>query len=227
MNLFTLDIDWAPEPVIEDTLALFEQFGVKCTLFATHLSPAIIGCNRDLFEVALHPNFNPLLAGTRGEADRIIEELCEMYPEAVGIRSHSTMQSAPLLELFGAKGMLYEANLFLPYWKEIHPYRLWNGLLRIPYNWEDDVHFLYGKSFSDVGLDSGSTMNVLDFHPVHVFLNTDTKDHYDRARPHTGDTDELLQMRNTSGPGARTLLIELLRQQGSSITLRTLAEQQP
>lgn len=225
MNLFTLDIDWAPEPVIEDTLALFEQFGVTCTIFATHRSRILDASRRDLFEIGIHPNFNRLLAGQSGDARAIIDELLEVYPDACGVRSHSMVQSTPLLDLFASKGLLYEANHFLPYWNGLRPFRLWNGLLRIPYNWEDDIHFSYGRPFNESGLDQDA-LNVLDFHPVHVFLNTDTPDHYALARPHYHDADELLRMRNTKGPGARTLLIELLRQQGSSITLRTLAEQQ-
>ena len=34
MICFTSDIDWAPE-VIYDTLKIFEEFGIKCTIFAT------------------------------------------------------------------------------------------------------------------------------------------------------------------------------------------------
>ena len=41
MNLFTSDIDWAPEAVIEDTIELFNKYGVKCTFFCTHKSAVI------------------------------------------------------------------------------------------------------------------------------------------------------------------------------------------
>ena len=229
MNLFTVDIDWAPEAVIADTLAMFEQYGVACTLFATHRSPLIDRCSRELFEVAIHPNFNPLLAGKGGDAGRIVDELLELYPEARGVRCHSMAQSALLFDLFQSRGLTYDANQFLPYWTDIKPFRIWNGLLRIPYNWEDDIHFSYGRSFDDTGLQT-STLNVFDFHPIHVFLNTDTADCYNRARQHYHDADALMHCRNDRGPGARTLLERLLQQasaQGHGTTLAALADRQP
>jgi hypothetical protein len=58
MIIFTCDIDWAPEEVIEDTLSLFEENDVKCTLFETHSSSVINSCSQTLFEIAIHPNFN-------------------------------------------------------------------------------------------------------------------------------------------------------------------------
>jgi hypothetical protein len=226
MNVFTVDVDWAPEPVIADTLALFEQFGVKCTIFATHRSPIIESCDRELFEIGIHPNFNGLLAGKNGDPTAILDELLTMYPEACGIRSHSMAQSSPLLDQWASKGMMYEANHFLPYWSNIRPFRLWNGLLRVPYNWEDDIHFRYGRSFDDAGLDSAAELNILVFHPVHVYLNSDTAAGYSRARSCYQDADKLLVHRNNDRPGTRTLLIRLLEQQGDSLTLRSLAAQQ-
>lgn len=35
MILFTSDIDWASDEVIEDTIQLFESNNIKCTFFAT------------------------------------------------------------------------------------------------------------------------------------------------------------------------------------------------
>ena len=49
--IFTCDIDWASEAVINDSLGLFEENNIKCTLFATHKSKVIDLCNRKLFEI--------------------------------------------------------------------------------------------------------------------------------------------------------------------------------
>src|SRR5688572_8991260 len=146
MTAFTIDIDWATELVIEHTLLIFEEYRVKCTLFATHHSEALDNCNRELFEIAIHPNFNPLMQGKSNvSVESIIGELIKLYPESKGIRCHGMTQSSYLLDQFFKLGFVYDANHFLPYWDNIKPYKLWNGLVKIPYNWEDDIHFMYGK----------------------------------------------------------------------------------
>ncbi|MFY7787267.1 MAG: hypothetical protein ACOVQA_05275, partial [Thermoflexibacteraceae bacterium] len=212
MIIFTSDIDWASEEVIQDTLQLFEQHEVKCTLFVTHDSKVIRECSRKWFEVAIHPNFNPLLGGNNSTSlDQIIDDLMELYPEAKGVRSHSMTQSTPILGKFAEKGLLYDANHFLPYQK-IQAFKLWNGMWRIPYNWEDDIHYLYQKSFDEVGMEiQTNDLYVFDFHPIHVFLNTDCEQTYQTAKPFYHDTSELAKYKNTTKKGARDMLIKLLK----------------
>jgi hypothetical protein len=209
---FTCDIDWAPDEVIADTLDLFARAGVPCTLFGTHQSAVLAGIAEDLFEVALHPNFNPLLQGAGGSAADTLARLRDIFPDAVGVRSHSLTSSTPLSALFAEQGLRYESNTFMPYADAVRPYRLWNGLLRIPFNWEDDVHFMYGRSFDEPGIDPGHAgCQVYVFHPVHLFLNTECAGRYERARPHYHDPAALRDLRNTTGvAGSRDLLIRLL-----------------
>ncbi len=211
MIAFTSDIDWAPEEVIEDTLALFQEHGVKCTLFATHASSIISSCNRSLFEIAIHPNFNSLLNGKEGSIDRILDAILEIYPGSKGVRSHSLMQSTLILSKFLERGLIYDSNYFLPYSKNSQPFKLWNGMIRIPFNWEDDIHCLYGFSFEDSQIDiSQDSLNVFNFHPIHVYLNTETLSRYESAKPYLNNTKKLLEFRNDKKPGSRDLLIHLL-----------------
>src|SRR6266542_3007142 len=100
MIAFTSDIDWAPEKLIDFTLGLFEEYKVKATLFATHRSSEIIGCNKNIFETAIHPNFNPLLDGKGGSVDEVLDKILAIYPDAKGVRSHCMLQSFPLLNKF-------------------------------------------------------------------------------------------------------------------------------
>jgi hypothetical protein len=211
MIAFTSDIDWADEAVIADMLSLFENYGVKCTFFSTHSSGELIKCNKKLFEIAIHPNFNPIFSGQTKSVDDILSELLEIHPEAKGVRSHSMMQSTNLLSKFASKNLLYDANHFLPYHTGLKPFRLWTGMVRIPYNWEDDVHWSYGYTFDDsrINLKSDS-LNVFDFHPIHVFLNTENKYRYNEAKKFYNDPVKLLEYRNTEIKGSRDLLISLL-----------------
>jgi len=211
--IFTSDIDWAPEEVIKDMLSLFECFNVKCTLFVTHDSEVIKNCNRNLFEIAIHPNFNKkLFENDNKSVYEIINDLLEIYPEAKGVRSHSLTSNTKLLDAFKQCGLQYESNQFLPYNKSIEINKLWNNLYRIPYNWEDDIHFMFNKSFYNDGFDEFKGLRIYDFHPIHVYLNTDCEKTYLKAKPYYQNITELINNKNNSVIGARNLLLKLLKE---------------
>lgn len=213
MIAFTCDIDWGPEAVIEDTISLFELFDVKCTFFSTHHSPALVKSDKKLFEIGIHPNFNPILRGNTDKLfEDILDEILEIHPEAQGVRTHTMLQSVVILQKFADKKLIYEANTFLPYQTGIKPFKLWNGLVRIPFNWEDDVHWAYGYSFDDcrINLDEDEHI-VFDFHPIHIYLNTENKYRYNEAKKYYNDPQKLFKYRNKEVPGTRDLLIYLLK----------------
>jgi hypothetical protein len=213
MRVYTSDIDWAPEEVIHDMLSIFERFNTRCTLFVTHNSEVIRKCNRDLFEVAIHPNFNDILFNKAlFSAEEKIKELLDFYPEAKGVRSHSMTQSSALLNLFRKSGLIYESNQFIPYSKHLEPQILWNGLKRVPYNWEDDMHYLHSKTFDSDGFDDYSGLRIYDFHPVHVFLNSENEARYMRAKEFYKNTDELKKFKNEERKGTRNLLFTILEE---------------
>jgi hypothetical protein len=212
MNLFTSDIDWAPEAVIEDTIGLFNKYGVKCTFFCTHRSSVIDSIKNDPnFELGIHPNFLPILNDKKGSVSEVMEQVLNIIPDAKGIRTHSMVQSTPMLQTFKNYGLTYEANTYLPYWADIKPSKLWNGLVKVPHNFEDDLHFMYGKSFENCELNlEDRKFNVFCIHPIHIFLNTESEETYNNARKHYQNSDELLKLRNTKKKGTRDLLIMLL-----------------
>ncbi len=227
MIVFTSDIDWAPEEVIADTINLFETYGVRCTFFSTHHSIELTKCNKNLFETGIHPNFNPILNGQSDKrAVDIVDEIMDIHPEAQGVRSHSMLQSTELLQMFTDKKLLYDANHFLPYQSGLKPIKLWTGLVRIPYNWEDDVHWTYGYSFDDSGMNlEDEDLVVFDFHPIHIYLNTENKYRYNEAKRHYQDAKALLEFRNTEVVGTRDLLISLLSYcKHNNLTTRKLAD---
>ena len=218
MIAFTCDIDWAPEEVIEDTLNLFEVFNVKCTFFSTHHSLHLSKANKKLFEIGIHPDFTPLLDNnSKKSLDDILDDIIDIHPEALGVRTHTMVQSIGLLQKFAEKKLLYEANSFMPYQTGLKPFRLWNNLVRIPYNWEDDVHWAYGYSFDDSRINLEiEGLTVFDFHPIHIFLNTENKFRYNEAKKYYDDPKKLLEYKNTELPGTRDLLMNLLKQIKSS-----------
>jgi hypothetical protein len=215
MIAFSMDVDWAADPIIEFCLDLFRKYNVKCTLFATHYSDLLLKAEKEeLFEIGIHPNFNPLLRGNGGSADKVVEDILEIYPNAKGVRSHSLTQSGLILDIFKSKGLVYESCHFLPYYEKIKPFVLWNDLVRIPFNWEDDYHFALGKNFETSGVSmSENNLTVFSFHPVFVFLNTESYNSYYDFRTIIHKYEELFPFRNNSNQkGVRDILIETLNE---------------
>lgn len=189
MNVFfTIDLDWCPDFMLDYTLEIFSKNDIKCTIFATHETDLLKGLNKNKFELSIHPNFNESLDFGKGESSsKIIENLLIKFPDSLGVRSHSMTQSSHLINQFYDLGLKYESNQFIPYNWSIRPYKLWNDLLRIPYNWEDDIHFTYKKEFK-YNIDfKRSNYYVLDFHPIHIFLNTINNSHYLSAKKYYHD----------------------------------------
>ena len=127
-------------------------------------------------------------------------------------------QSSKLLEIFKECGLSYDVNHFIPHHAEIElkPWLLWNGLVRVPYNWEDDLHILYEttgipqkKPVDILRQVSRGGLWVFDFHPIHVFLNTESLERYERTRSLHHNPEELIKHRQ-QGYGTRSRLVELL-----------------
>lgn len=213
----TLDIDWATDRVIEDSIELVESLGLRATWFVTHATPMVdrLRANPD-FELGIHPNFNFLLEGdprNGANAGEVIDRLLDLVPEARSVRSHAMTQSSNLTALFRDKGLTHDANHFIPEQTGIalKPWRHWWKLVKVPYFWEDDIHCLSETNTPMAELVGRPGLRVFDFHPIHLYLNTECMSRYEGARGSFADADALLGRRNLDGPGARTLLEELAR----------------
>lgn len=207
MLTLTIDVDWAADAVLADTLQLLTDYDVNATIFATHKTHLLEGLPKKI-EVAIHPNFNDLLLGKGGNFQKEIDELMTQFPSAKGVRSHSLVQSSHILNYFVRVGLAYDSNLFLPY-QNSPPFHHFNGFVRIPYNWEDDYHYSIGRSFDAVGLnlEDHQRWNILNFHPIHLFLNTENQDRYNLSKPFHQDVNKLGEYCNrTNVPGTRDCL---------------------
>tara|TARA_X000001036_G_C20647230_1_gene793502 strand:- start:1109 stop:1819 length:711 start_codon:yes stop_codon:yes gene_type:complete len=212
----TIDIDWAVDEIIIDTIKLIENANVSTTWFATHETPVLERIrSNEKFELGIHPNFNFLLNGKNKVAEnceKIIDNILEIVPEAKSIRSHSMTQSTYLLDLFVNKKLKYDCNHFIPEQADIKikPWTLWNDLIRIPYFWEDDISCIYKKNSPIQELVNRDGLRVFDFHPIHIFLNTENLQRYERTRQIHQNPKELIKYRY-NGFGVRNQLIELLK----------------
>jgi len=232
----TLDVDWAPDCVIDFVAERLVQSGVKATWFITHDSPAtrrLMSCPS--FEVGLHPNFGP--GSTQGGTPReVMTFLRGIAPSAQAVRTHSLIQSSPLLKLMCEDFQVRtDVSLLLPDTPFLTPHRLYfsptASLVRLPYIWEDDdemclphpVFRLDGKWGSFEGL------RILDFHPIHVVLNSRSMqpyENYKRAgRRQDCALSDVTGFANTTMDGTRTFLEDLLRfEETNSGSCRTVSD---
>ena len=212
----TFDVDWAHDDVISDTIDLLERADITTTWFVTHETPLLdrIRANPK-FELGIHPNFNFLLAGNPikgATASEVVDRLLEIVPEAKVIRSHSTTQSSRLLDIFADKGLTHDCNHFVPEQAviELKPYHCWTSLIKVPYFWEDAVVFK-GKINTPIAkLTHRPGLRVFNFHPIHVYLNTDELFRYEQARPHFQNPPALFELRNINDNGTRDILKKFL-----------------
>lgn len=185
-----MDTDWCPEEVLRYSLALFEEHALRCTVFATGRYETLRHCDASRIEIGLHPNFNDM---TSDGHEAKLRELCNMYPQARGVASHAMMSSTPLLHLFKQCGMKYDRNLLRYKDSSAAAFYYFNGLLRLPIFWEDDIWFTDepGVPFTAGLLADESHRAVFNFHPIHLYLNTESQPHYQSFKAFQHDLKKL------------------------------------
>ena len=194
----TLDIDWVVDEIITFVLNLLEDYNVKATFFATHQSDLLTSLNDTRYEIGIHPNFT-----NRLDYDKVIKELKAIYPSAIGVRSHELFCSTSILQLFLANGLKYDVNTYIPLREGLYPFTRLNSIVRIPYYWED------GSYLTKLGLHKEG-LKIYNFHPIHIFMNTKSQEHYMNYKAFYSQPDTLQKYRNT-GDGIRTSFIALLK----------------
>lgn len=217
-SYLTIDVDWAHDEILSDTIDLIEAHDASATWFVTH-NTALLARLRDNpnFELGIHPNFNFLLNGdgrNGRDAAEVIDRLLEIVPEARSVRSHSTTQNSGILDLFAQRGLTHECNSFIPYQSGIvlKPWRTGSKLTRVPYFWEDDVTCIsdpQGIALEIREVLALKGIRVFDFHPIHVFLNSESLNRYERTRFLHYDP-VALESHRYHGYGTRGRLVDLL-----------------
>jgi hypothetical protein len=216
----TIDIDWAHDRVLACAIDFLDRFEAHATWFVTHHTLLLQRLRENQnYELGIHPNFNWLLSGdprNGASATEVIDRLIQIVPEARSVRSHSMTQSTGLLQAFADAGLTHDANHFIPASSgvELKPWMSWNGMIRVPYCWEDDIFCTYrerGVPEPDVTASAQrSGLRVFDFHPIHIFLNTESMKRYEQTRS-VHQHPEVLFKHRYSGYGVRSRLLALMK----------------
>jgi hypothetical protein len=205
----TIDIDWAHDEVIEHTASLLESGKARATWFVTHETPVLerLRANPD-FELAIHPNFNFLLQGDdrngRDIAD-VIDRVMKIVPEATTARSHSLTHNPQILDHFRKCGITHESNHFIPASStpmSVMPWREIPEVTSIPAIWEDLYSVWTEQPMPVQDVITRPELKVFIFHPIHLFLNTDSEELYESTRAVHREPTKLIRHRSDSPLGS-------------------------
>lgn len=89
------------------------------------------------------------------------------------------------------------------------PYKHTKKLIKIPHFFEDDVRELYENDWDIKKYINYKGLKVFDFHPIHIFLNTENIDRYENSRVVHRDFEKLKEY-VFAGYGTRSFLIDLI-----------------
>ncbi len=212
----TIDLDWCKDLMLEMVIDLLEEHNTKATFFVTHQTPLLERIRKNPnFELGIHPNFNPLLEGNQiygKNYKEVIDFFMEIVPEAVSIRSHSITQNSKILDYLCEKSIKYDLNTFLSFNSGIiaKPFIYRNGLIKVPYFWEDDVALILKGGFDLKSLLDYEGIKVFNFHPIHIFLNTDHIHRYEQAKNLTSYKEFALNI-NKTNYGTCNFFLDLIK----------------
>jgi hypothetical protein len=231
----TFDTDWAPDFAIDKTAEILIANNTKATWFITHDSKAIrkLFDHADLFELGIHPNFMP--GSTHGtNYQEVIANVLKLVPNAKVVRTHAMFYSAPLSRMFAFDfGLETDSSMFLAGMPHIIPQEIIydnRSLIRMPYLWSDDAEMSITKSpsfefnnrkFNKPGL------KILDFHPIHVFINSENMNNYNALKQKVSLRDckpeevkPFINKKNGSG----SLLEQIIKANPNPAGFKTLTE---
>ena len=211
-TFLTFDVDWAHDEIIEDCFNLVSSYTVPSTWFVTHqFSLLSVLTDDNKVELGIHPNFNNILfSETNKTSFEIIQEILSIVPGSKSIRSHSLTQNERLIDLFHEFGLSHISNFFIPHSAKIDvaPFYLWDNMIMVPHFWQDNVSIKMDLDFP-IEENFLSGFRVFNFHPIHVFLNTESLELYEKTRSIHNNPKELIKFRH-NGTGVRSQLINLL-----------------
>ena len=129
------------------------------------------------------------------------------------MRCHALCQSSILLDIFLKAGLIYEVNLLLPGFKNLFPFYHCNGLKRLPFFWEDDVNCLYNTTWEPSTFLKSPGLKIFNFHPIHVFLNTENMKRYEEIKEKQGNPNLVKAKVNKNiNEGTKVFLKSLIAQ---------------
>lgn len=144
-----------------------------------------------------------------------MKEIKGIVPEAVCLRSHALTNSSIIQHEYSRIGIKYDLNTLIPAVDGMVLYPFASAISDfkiLPFIYEDDVYLnLRKKDPADFFLsDKFMAPRIFNFHPIHLYLNTDRNETYEKARPYFKEVEKLNALKNTENYGIRDFFIDLI-----------------
>lgn len=227
--IITIDVDWACEPAIEDTLDFFENQQISPTVFVTHRSPRI-EAHLGKLEVGLHPYFDP--NSSHGSTiPKVVNHVMELPHNIPAFRCHRFANCNVSRQALWEAGMLISSNTCTDL-EIIPPFKDRFGLLEVPIFLEDGG-YLWRKHPLEVDEHLKTKLyqegiKVILIHPMHFAINTPNFEYMHRIKQSmdrkawNGMTRSTLNDLRWKGRGIRDLMTELIQNGPKTLSLRDL-----
>jgi hypothetical protein len=208
----TFDTDWMTEESLARFLAEF-PFPGQGTFFCHQPFDCLRGQGHEL---APHPFIHDLTAWQ----GPLAELTAAASPGARGVRAHSCVFSHAVAVGLNRMGFEYVSQAAEIKRDGIRPFRHPWGIWELPIYYMDNMDMWVDANWANVGHEAFSTrwiekavhgpdLYVMDFHPIHVALNSRTADDYQRVKDRI-ITDGVSPFDLASpGRGAREYFLEL------------------
>ena len=213
----TFDMDWADDDVLKYFYdEMFKPNIQEGTLNVTNPSKVLDEIREDGYlELGIHPNFNTLLCNEckEGSLETVVRDLKEIVPEAVSARSHSLVTGSRINKCLYENGIKYVSNyLYQPSVDmSVRCFKDYSRVIQIPFFFEDDMYLMQKTrpSISDY-LEKYDAPLVFNFHPIHLFLNSEDLSRYERSKKFYHQYSQLKENRNTTVYGIADFFRDLV-----------------
>lgn len=216
--IITIDLDWACEAAIEETLAFFDQYSIKPTIFTTHNSSIVESVINDI-EVGLHPYFaNDSSHGTT--IIEVVKHVMDLPHNIPAFRCHRFANCNLSNQAMLDAGMILSSNVCTDL-EVVSPFKNRFDLLEVPifmedggYLWRNHPLEITYELKSKIKKDSAK---VILIHPMHFVLNTpnfkymyDIKQSVSRNGWNNLTANQLKQI-SWQGRGIRNVIIDVIK----------------
>ncbi|MFW9872775.1 MAG: hypothetical protein ACFFG0_06690 [Candidatus Thorarchaeota archaeon] len=213
----TIDLDWAPEPAIEETLDFLKSKNIFPTVFVTHRSPRV-EASMDEIEVGLHPYFGKNSSHGTTILD-VVKHVTDFPYNIPAFRCHRFGVCNLSKQALKEKGMMISSNVCTDL-EVVSPFKDRFGLLEVPIFLEDGG-YLWRQHLLEINQNLKNTMlgegiKVIIIHPMHFAINTPNFAYmYNIKRSMSREkwkcmTKTTLDKLRWKGIGIRNFIIELL-----------------
>jgi len=229
--IVTVDLDWACEPAIEETLDFLRELNIKPTVFITHRSPRVEEGMHEI-EVGLHPYFG--IDSSHGSTiPEVVNYVMDLPHNLQAFRCHRFAVCNSSKQAMAESGMLISSNVCTDL-EIVSPFKDRFGFLEVPIFLEDGG-YLWCEHSLEMNQELrnivvGKGAKVITIHPMHFALNTPRFSYrYDIKRSMNRSewknmTKNTLNKLCWKDHGIRNFITELLQAASQTSSLGSLIE---